>query len=181
MKEHHDWETNIHHIHQLFATIIEKCEVNKHKTFYKTCKGYFCIQTSCTSTRLSSQRIIFFRNILESNATVESNDELSLFDEDVVEDDKILCWRPMEMMMNGHWRNLHQILASVIWNKFLQRNDLSLKNFSLPVPKSEKGAIHPKSSLGSLYCKGGRFVRGEKPRCFLRLITLCSTKISSRC
>ena len=44
MKEYHDWQTNIHHIHQLFATIIgaAKCKVNKHKTFYKTCKGYLC-------------------------------------------------------------------------------------------------------------------------------------------
>ena len=40
MKEHHDWQTNIHLIHQLFVTIIAKYEVNKHKTFYKTCKNY---------------------------------------------------------------------------------------------------------------------------------------------
>ena len=39
MKEHYDWQTNIHRIHQFFATIMAKCEVNKHKTFYKTCKG----------------------------------------------------------------------------------------------------------------------------------------------
>ena len=89
MKEHHDWETNIHHIHQLFAIIIVKCEVNKHKTFYKTCKGYL------HTDFLHKYKVEFPKNDLlqkyiGNNATVESNDELSLSDEDVVEDDKIV-------------------------------------------------------------------------------------------
>ena len=89
MKEHHDLETNIYHIHQLFPTIIAKCEVNKHKTFYKTCKGYL------HTDFLYKYKDEFPKNHLlqkyiGNNATVESNDELSLSDEDVVEDDKIV-------------------------------------------------------------------------------------------
>ena len=89
MKEHHDWETNIHCIHQLFATIIAKCEVNKHKTFYKTCKSYL------HTDFLYKHKVEFPKNRLlqkyiGNKMTVESNDELSLSDEDVVEDDKIV-------------------------------------------------------------------------------------------
>ena len=89
MKEHHDWETHIHCIHQLFATIIAKCEVNKHKTFYKTCKSYL------HTDFLYKHKVEFPKNhhlqkYIGNKMTVESNDELSLSDEDVVEDDKIV-------------------------------------------------------------------------------------------
>ena len=88
MKDHHDWQTNTHHIHQLFATIIAKCEVNKHKTFYKTCKGY--LHTDFLHTyKLELPKNALLQKYTGNNATVESNDEVSLSDEDVVEDDKI--------------------------------------------------------------------------------------------
>ena len=47
MKEHYDWQTNIHYICQSFAAIIAKCEGNKHKTFYKICKGYLHTDFLC--------------------------------------------------------------------------------------------------------------------------------------
>ena len=55
-----------------------------------------------------------------NNATVGSNNEVSLSDEDVVEDDKVVLetyeddddWTLEKLALN---------LAFVIWNKFLQR------------------------------------------------------------
>ena len=77
MKEHHDWETNIHCICQLFATIIAKCEVNSHKTFDKTCKGYLHTDFLYKyKAELLKNHLL--QRYLGNNTTVESNDELSL-------------------------------------------------------------------------------------------------------
>ena len=136
MKELYDWQTNIHHIHQLFATIIAKCEVNKHKTFYKTCKGY--LHTDFMHMyKLELPKNPLLQKYIGNNATVESNDEVSLSDEDVVEDDKVVLqiyeeddgWTLEKFASNSRFSDLEQILA---------KEDLSLKNFSLPVPNMEK-------------------------------------------
>ena len=89
MKKHHDWETNIYHIHQLFATIIAKCEANEYKTFYKTCKGYLHTDFQY-KYKIEFPKNHLLQKYIGNNATVESNDELSLSDEDVVDDDKIV-------------------------------------------------------------------------------------------
>ena len=90
MKEHHDWQANILHIHQLFATIIAKCEVNKHKTFYNICKKY--LHTDFMHTyKLEFPKYSLLQIYLGNNTTIESNDKVSLVDEeDVVEDDKVV-------------------------------------------------------------------------------------------
>ena len=136
MKEHHDWQTNIDLIHQLFATIIAKCEVNKHKMFYKTCKNYLHIDF------LHTYKVEFPKNpcllkYIANNATIESDDEVSLLDEDVVEDNMIVLetyedddeWTLEKFASNSSLCDLEQILA---------KEDLSLKDFDLPVPNMEK-------------------------------------------
>ena len=89
MKHHYDWQTNIHHIHQLFATIIANCEVNKHKTFYKTCTGNLH-RDLLYSYKLEFPKNPLLQKYIGNSTTVESNDEVSLSDEDVVEDDKVV-------------------------------------------------------------------------------------------
>ena len=90
MKEHHDWQTNIRHIHQLFAIVIAKCEANKHKTFYKIFKKY--LHTDFMHTyKLEFPKHSLLQKYLGNNTTIESNGEVSLSDEkDVVEDDKVV-------------------------------------------------------------------------------------------
>ena len=114
MKEHHDWQTNIHHICQLFATIIAKCEVNKNKTFYKICKKYL------------------YTDFMHTYKL-----EFPKHSEDVVEDDKVVLetyeeddeWKMEKFASNSSLCDLERILA---------KEGLSLKNFSLPVPNMEK-------------------------------------------
>ena len=129
MTEHYDWQTNIHCICQLFATIIAKCEVNKHKTFYKTCKGY--LHTDFLHIyKLEFPRNPLLQKYVGKNATVESNDEISLSDEDVVEDDKVVLetyetddeWTLEKFASNSSLSDLSQILAK----------------HDLPVPNMEK-------------------------------------------
>ena len=129
-------QTNIHHIHQLFATIIAKCEVNIYKTFYKTCKGYLH-RDFLHIYKLEFPKNPLLQKYIGKNATIESNDEVSLSDEDVVEDDKVVLetyenddeWTLEKFASNSSLCDLEQILA---------KDDLSLKNFSLPVPNMKK-------------------------------------------
>ena len=177
MKEHHDWETNIHHIHQLFATIIVKCEVNKHKTFYKTCKGY--LHTDFLHKyKVEFPKNYHLQNNIGKNAREESNDELSLSDEDVVEDDKIALetygddddWTLEKFEPNSSLCDLEQILA---------KDDLSLKDFSLPVPNLEKEQFI-QNCLQDYHIAEENDVLVEKAKMFFETnFTLCSTKISS--
>ena len=136
MKEHHDWQTNIHLIRQLFATIIAKCEVNKHKTFYKTCKNYLHIDFLHTY-KVEFPKNPFLQKYIGNNTTIESDDEVSLLDEDVVEDNMIVLetyedddeWTLEKFASNSSLCDLEQILA---------KEDLSLKDFDLPVPNMKK-------------------------------------------
>ena len=147
MKEHQDWRTNIHHIHQLFATIIAKCEVNKHKTFYKSCKKYLHTNFMCTY-KLEFPKHSLLQKYRGNNTTIKSNDKVSLSDEEnVVEDDKVVLetyedddeWTLEKFASTSSLCDLEQNLA---------KEDLSLKNLSLPVPNMEKGGIHPRLSSG---------------------------------
>ena len=89
MKKHYDSQTNIHYIHQLFATIIAKCEVNKHMTFYKICKGY--LHTDFLYMyKFELPKNPHLQKYIGNNATIDSNDEISLSDEDMVEDEKVV-------------------------------------------------------------------------------------------
>ena len=98
MKEHYDWQTNIHYIHQLFATIIAKCEVNKYKTFYKICKGYLHTEFLCTY-KLEFPKNPLLQKYIGNTATRDSNDGFSLSGEDVVEEAKVV----LETYVDDEW------------------------------------------------------------------------------
>ena len=127
---------NIHLIHQLFATIIAKCEVNKHKTFYKTCQNYLHIDFLHTY-KVEFPKNPFPQKYIGNNATIESDVQVSLLDEDVVEDNMVVLetyenddeWKLEKFASNSSLRDLERILA---------KEDLSLKDFDLPVPNMKK-------------------------------------------
>ena len=148
MKECNDLETNIHYICHLFATIIVKCELNKHKTFSITLKGYL------NTDFLQKYKVELLKNCLlqkyiGNNVTAETNDELSLPDENEEEDDIIVMetygdddeWTLEKFVSNSSLCDLEQILA---------KDDKSLKDFSLPVPNMEEEQFIEKLSSGSL-------------------------------
>ena len=175
MKEHHDLETNIYCICQWFATIIVKCEMNKHKTFYKTCKGYlnadflYKYNIECPKNNL-------LQKYVGNNTTGESNDELSLSGEDEVEDDKIVLetygdddeWTLEKFASNSSLCDLEKILA---------KDDKSLKYFSLLVPNMEK-ELFIQNCLHDCYVTEDNDLSVEKSKMFLRH---WSTKIRSKC
>ena len=133
MMEANDTQTNIHHLRNLFVTILLKCEVSKHRTFYKKCKDMLSTDYLHKYKKEFGQHPLLGNVGRESTSKMEDNSDNDVKDFDIVlesyNDEDEEEWTLEKYASNSSLCDIERMLAE---------EDKSLSDFGLPLPNMEK-------------------------------------------
>ena len=134
MMEANDSQTNIHLLRKLFVTILLKCEVNRHRTFYKKCKDFL------NTDYMHQYKTQFDRHPLLKEFKRASSPLMNDEDDDMEDYDIELESYAEEDIEDGEWTLDKFASNSCLCDieRMLGEEDKSLSDFGLPLPNIEK-------------------------------------------